>query len=269
MRNKSKKLKIALVGLTSCEGCQFAILDLGNDLFDLMKKIDIVEFGLIEEEPDKSKYYDIVFVEGSPITQEHIELLKQIRKKAKKLVVLGNCAALGGVWEIKNYHNKQKTIKYIYKHHTTVPNPDIKEVDNFVDVDFIIPGCPINAEEFVKFLYAEIANIEFKIPELPVCYECQLNRNECLLQKGEICFGPVTLGGCDAVCLNSNQPCWGCRGLLKNANYKRLLKLLLEKHKQEEINFTLEVFGVRDDWEREINHESTKGAKNTKDIRNK
>ena len=248
----NKKLKIALVELTSCEGCQFAILDLGKKVFDLFKKVDVVEFGLIEEEPDRAKRYDIVFVEGSPVTKEHIKLLKYVRKKAKKLVVLGNCAALGGVWEIKNYHDKNKTIRYIYRHHTTVPNPNIEEVDKFVKVDFTLPGCPINAKEFLQFIYAEIAGPGFKIPERPVCYECQLDENECLLQKGEICFGPVTLGGCEAVCLNSNMPCWGCRGLIDDANYQSLYKLLKENHKDDEINLALEVFGVRDDWEHEI-----------------
>lgn len=247
--SNNKKLKIALVGLTSCEGCQFAILDLGKKIFELFQKVDLVEFGLIEEEPDRTKHYDIVFVEGSPITREHIKFLKNIRKKTDKLVVLGNCAALGGVWEIKNYKDKEKTIRYIYRHYTTVPNPDIKEVDNFVKVDFTIPGCPINAKEFLQFIYAEIAGPGFKIPERPVCYECQLDKNECLLQKGEICFGPVTLGGCEAVCLNSNMPCWGCRGLLEHANYQSLYKLLKEKHSDKKINLALEIFGVRDDWE--------------------
>lgn len=249
---KSKKLKIAIVGLTSCEGCQFAILDLGAKILEVFHKVELVEFRLIEEEPITAKYYDLCFVEGTAITKDQIKLLKYIRKKSKKLVVLGNCAALGGVWEIKNYHDKEKTIRYIYRHHTTVPNPDIKEIDNFVKVDYTLPGCPINAEEFLQYLYNEINCLPNREYDKPVCYECQLRQNECLLQKGEICFGPVTRGGCNAVCLNSAQGCLACRGLLPNANYQSLYKLLKKNHTDDEINFALEVFGVRDDWEREI-----------------
>jgi len=245
----NKKLKIALIGLTSCEGCQFAILDLGEKILDVFNQVDLVEFRLLEEEPDKSKKYDICFIEGAAITKEQIKFLKYVRRKTKTLVALGNCAALGGVWEIKNYHDKEKTIRYIYRHHTTVPNPDIEEIDKYVEVDFVLPGCPINADEFLSYIKHAVEGVPFEISNSPVCLECQQNKNECLLQKGKICFGPVTRGGCNAVCLNSNQGCYACRGLLENANYQSLYKTLRKNNSDKQINLALEMFGVRDDWE--------------------
>jgi len=146
----TKKPKIAIVSLTACEGCQVALLDLGKSFFDFLKKVELVDFALIEEQPfplprgkaGKNKI-DIVFVEGNPITKQDLELLKKIRRLSKILVVLGNCAALGGIPEMKNYQGKEKTIRYIYKNLKNIVNPDIKEIDNFVKVDFTIPGCPI------------------------------------------------------------------------------------------------------------------------------
>ena len=127
-------------------------MDLGQEFLDLAERIDLAEMHLIEGEEAPAQY-DIAFVEGNPITEENLKLLKEVREKSKILVALGNCAALGGVWEPKNYRDKEKTIRYIYKYQKTVPNPDICEIDNFVKVDYALPGCPINAGEFLNFVY--------------------------------------------------------------------------------------------------------------------
>lgn len=253
MAKNKNKLKVAIIGLTSCEGCQFALLDLGKRFLDLAKKIDLVEMRLIEEEPEP-KFFDLVFIEGNPITRQEIKLLKDIRQRTKMLIVLGNCAALGGVWEIKNYYNKEKILRYVYKNKKIkVANPDIKEVDNFVKVDFTIPGCPINAEEFLMVVNQILDGIPPSIPQRPVCYECQLQGQECLLQKGLPCLGPVSLGGCNAVCpVQGGFQCYACRGLLPSASLKNITKILKKYYSQDEINRWLEIFGVRDSWEEKI-----------------
>lgn len=256
MAKKIQKPKIAIIGLTSCEGCQFVMLDQGNKFLNWLKKVDLEEFRLIEDGDAKPKNqtYDICFVEGNPVTKENIKMLKEMREKSKLLVVLGNCAALGGVWELKNYHTKTKAIRAVYKK-AKVANPDIKEVNNFVKVDLTIPGCPITGSEFM-----EIANqlLLGKIPRLaqsPVCNECQTNGYECVLQKGEVCLGPITLGGCKAVCLKSKQACWGCRGLFEGAKVENLMKHLNKEFTKEEIYRVMEVFGARDTIMEELEKE--------------
>jgi len=47
-----QKQKIAIVSLTSCEGCQFALLDLGQKFLDLMNEVEMVDFRLLEDEED-------------------------------------------------------------------------------------------------------------------------------------------------------------------------------------------------------------------------
>jgi coenzyme F420-reducing hydrogenase gamma subunit len=255
--DKKSKPKVAIIGLTSCEGCQFVVLDQGQKFLELSKKINLGDFRLIKDAEKADEKYDICFVEGNPITKENIKLLKEMREKSKLLVVLGNCAALGGVWEIKNYHNKQKTIRAVYKK-SKVANPDIKEVDNFVKVDFTIPGCPINGDEFMEAVH-QLLNGKIPRPtQNPVCYECQLNGSECLLQKGEICLGPITLAGCNAVCLKSKQACWGCRGLFEGAQVQNLMKHLNDNLTKDEIYHVMEVFGARDSIMAELNKEEGK-----------
>lgn len=244
-----KKPKIAIYSLTSCEGCQFALFDLGRRFLDFLKRVGLAEFRLFEEEEEKYALYDIVFVEGSPITKENLGLLKKIRERAKILVVLGNCAALGGIPELKAYQKrKRKALCYVYDKPKTIDNLEIQELDKIVKVDFTIPGCPIDGDEFLN-LACDLINGKIpKIPQKPVCFECQRNGNECLLQKGILCLGPITLGGCNAVCLNSKMPCWACRGLLEKTNIDNFLRLVIDKFSVEELERALEIFGVRDDF---------------------
>lgn len=250
------KPKIAIVSLTSCEGCQFALLDLGEKFLELMNQVEMVDFRLLEDEEDKGGKLDIGIVEGNPVTEENMQTLLSLRKRSKLLVVLGNCAAMGGIPEIKNYQEGQNTVKHVYKYIQGIQNPEIKEVDNFVKVDFTFPGCPITGEEFLQYLPLLLESVrsngEFKLPEIsdqPVCVECKKKGNRCLLLDKKPCFGPMILGGCDAVCLSSKMMCQGCRGLRPKGNVKAMRATLKNMMTDEEFENTTEIYGLRDDIE--------------------
>jgi coenzyme F420-reducing hydrogenase gamma subunit len=251
---QNKKPTIAITSLTCCEGCQVAILDLGGRFLDLIGNVTIGDFALLEELPAPEKY-DIVFVEGAPITEENRQRLYDLRRKSKILVALGACACLGGIAEIKDYSDKDERMRYVYKNSDNIQNYDIKSLKELVKVDLEIPGCPINNEEFLDvvkklvmlFQTDDLTHLP-KIPQRPVCYDCQLKQNECLLQKGLPCLGPIMLAGCGAPCPSSNYPCDGCRGPLKNVNPDNLNKQLIKQgYSQQEIDMILQRFGVTEE----------------------
>ncbi len=254
--NKKSKPKIAIVALTSCEGCQFAALDQGQKFLNLLAQAEVEEFRLIEDRPRTAGRYDIALVEGNPITKENLVFLKEIRKRSNWLVALGNCAALGGVWEIRNYQTGRKTAREIYRQKKAA-NPEVKEIDNFVKVDFTIPGCPIDGRELIECLSQLLAGKIPQIPQNPVCYECQRQGYPCLLQQGKICLGPITLAGCRAVCLKSGQPCWGCRGIFQGAQVGNFLNYLKKNFTGRQIAEVLEVFGVKDSVFEELKSRET------------
>lgn len=242
-----KKKTLAIVSLTACEGCQVALLDLGKKFFNFLKTIQLVNFDLLEEKDFPKGKIDVVFIEGNPIRKEELEILKKARKQAKLLVVMGNCAALGGIPEMKNYQNKEKTIRYIYKNTKGIVNPDIREIDNFVKVDFTIPGCPIDNDEFLKYAKILVTGKVPKIPEKPVCSECPYWGNEkCYLRRKEPCLGPVIFAGCKAVCPKNEFPCYGCRSFLTNVKPKGFLKTLAKMKTKKDIDNDLEIFGLKD-----------------------
>ena len=252
-KGKVKKPKIAIVSLTSCEGCQFALLDLGQRFLDFLELVELVDFRLIEDEKDSGKKLDLVLVEGNPVTPENLKVLERARKRSKLLVALGNCAAMGGIPEIKNYHERSNTIKHVYKYINGISNLEIKEIDNFVKVDFILPGCPINAEEFLEYIPKLLAGEKPTINDQPVCVECKKAGNRCLLLDNKPCFGPMILGGCNAVCPTAGMMCQGCRGLRPKGNVTAMRATLRNMMTDEEFENTTEIYGLRDDVEDRVN----------------
>jgi sulfhydrogenase subunit delta len=244
-----QKPKIAIVSLTSCEGCQFSLLDLGERFFDFISKVEMMDFRLIEDEEDSGGKLDVILVEGNPVTEDNIKLLQQARKRAKILAALGNCAAMGGVPEIRNYQEGANTIKYVYKYLKGIKNSEVKEIDNLIKVDFVFPGCPINAEEFLRYMPELLAGKIPIISDQPVCVECKKMGNRCLLLDKKPCFGPMILGGCEAVCPTAGMMCQGCRGLRPKGNPKAMRAALKNMMTDEEFENTSEIYGLRDDIE--------------------
>jgi sulfhydrogenase subunit delta len=241
--------KIAIVSLTSCEGCQFVLLDLGQKFLDLVNQVEMVDFRLLEDEDDPGMNLDLVLVEGNPITEDNFKLLLAARKRAKILVALGNCAAMGGIPEIKNYQEGTSTIKHVYKYIHGIKNPPIQEIDNFVKVDFTFPGCPITGEEFLKYMPELIRSVIPTIPDRSVCLECQKKGNKCLFLEKKPCFGPMILGGCDAVCPTARMMCQGCRGIRPTGNATAMKATLKNMMTDEEFENVSEIYGLKDDIE--------------------
>jgi len=244
MSTKNKKPKVGIVSLTCCEGCEFAILDLGEKFLELTKRIDLAEFHLIEELPEEGSY-DIVFVEGTPLLDEQFEFLKSIRKRSNILIALGTCATHGGVQKMKNYHPKLVQSKFVYKNPKDVEDHKVESVKEVVDVDYEVLGCPIDNKDFLRIVYMLLAGRNPKNIQRPVCFECQINGYKCLLQEGKPCLGPATVGGCKAACLSGGLECYGCRGFLKDANFKNIIKALKDRVSEKEIYEMMEVYGVK------------------------
>jgi len=243
------KLKVAFVSLTSCEGCSFAVLDLGERLIQSLKPFKIGEFHLITEGEPLAQY-DVAFVDGAPLNRHNIRKARAIRSKTKYLVALGDCAVRGVIPNIRNYVDKDKAMAAVYpKFGNTFENPNIVPLKRVVEVDYELQGCPIDGEDFMKVLAQLRDGVQPKPYEFPVCYECQINGNPCLLQRGEPCLGPLIRGGCNAVCLNAGFACKGCRGVLPGRPTTNLNAQVVKLIGQVRLNEILEVFGIREEWE--------------------
>ncbi len=220
--------KIGVFSFTSCEGCQLQVLNLEDELLHLIEQVEFVNFR--EMMSEKGENYEIAFVEGS-ITRESEEGdLERIRNKAGILVAFGACAHIGGINVLKNVCPKDMWLTATYGRRDlfsdTIP---VKRIKDVVDVDYVLPGCPIDKEEFLRFVQALVLEIEPRLPDYPVCVECRSRGNICLVEQGRWCLGSVTRAGCDAICPTYRDNCTGCRGLTEDPNIKSLFNILLEK----------------------------------------
>lgn len=226
-----------------------AIFDLGERFLEFLTKVNIGDFRLAEELPDV-KNYDIAIVEGTAITKEQKRRLKIIREKSKILIAIGACALLGGPQEIKDYRgNRKQLMRLIYPNVRGIDNPNVKSVKEMVKVDYEIPGCPINKEEFFRVINQILAGKKPKIEQKPVCDECPRKNKNCLLLLGKPCLGSISLAGCGAPCPVNNFPCDGCRGPRKGINLSAIKKALKIKARLEdkEIEMIMERFGQKNE----------------------
>ncbi len=236
-----KKLKVGFYGISGCSGCLLTVL-YENCFQELTKLFDIKSFPFIKEDSYKGKF-DYIFVEGTVCFDEDIITINKLRKRAKKIVALGSCSCLGGVPSIKNFHDKKKIMNFVYPKYNHLKSEAPTPINAHIKVDYYLPQCPPNKKEIVNFAKCISSNRTFKPYTNPVCFECRKNKNHCLLEDGKICLGPITNGGCNALCPENKTSCYGCRGPNKDANYEAFFKMLKKMgHTNKEIKDKIETF---------------------------
>jgi len=258
------KLKFGFYWAASCGGCEIAVLDIDEKILDVLEIAEVVfwpvamdvKYKDVEAMPDG--FMDVCFFNGAVRTEEQEHLAKLLRRKAKALVAFGSCAHIGGIPGLANVADRKEVFERAYLQSPSTVNKanlvpqtkvEAKEgilmlpefydtvmaLDQVVDVDYYLPGCPPAPSLIVEAVQAIASgNLPPKgavlAPEKSVCDECPRVREEkkiseirriidfepdpekCLLEQGIVCMGPATRGGCEARCLNANMPCTGCGG---------------------------------------------------------
>ena len=261
------KPKVAFYWCASCGGCEEAIVDLAEGVLKVVEAVDIVFWPValdfkrsdLEAMPDAS--IDVSFVNGAIRLDEQEMMAKLVRRKSKLVIAYGACAYQGGIPGLANLTEKEAILDYVYRQapsnsdgnatrpqqHTRVQEGElelpefydmVKALDDVIDVDYYIPGCPPTPKITLRAIEAILQG---QLPEKgavlagdrALCYECDLNstkpekllvselkrvhqvipeRDKCLLAQGIMCLGPVTRGGCEALCVHGGMPCTGCFG---------------------------------------------------------
>ena len=212
------KPKVAIFEFGCCEGCQLQIPNLEEKLLELLEHIELVSWREGSSAHSEGPY-DITFVEGSITREEEKDRLRQIREKSRILIALGACAHLGGVNANKNSMDQDEVRRYVYGDKADwFPSIPAMPLSAVVPVDYVVPGCPIDKEEFLDIIKALLMGKTPVLPNYPVCVECKRAENICVYEKGLTCLGPITRAGCNARCPSFGNRCIGCRGLVDSPN---------------------------------------------------
>ncbi|TRO47959.1 oxidoreductase, partial [Candidatus Bathyarchaeota archaeon] len=254
-KEKTKKLQLAFYWAASCGGCEIAVLDIDEKILDVINLADILFWPVAidtkykDVENMKDNQIDICFFNGSIRTEEQEHIAKLLRKKSKYLIAFGACAVNGGIPGLANIANKKQVFDVAYLDNPSLDNPKkivpktstkvkegtltlpdfydtVKTLDQTVDVDYYLPGCPPTPDQIMTAVGAIVENklppkgsvigplksvcdecrfekTEKKIKEIKRVYEVDKIEDKCLLEQGIICLGPATRGGCDARCLDA------------------------------------------------------------------
>jgi sulfhydrogenase subunit delta len=243
------KPKIGIYGFSGCWGEQIVILNCEDQLLDIVGAVDIVDFLGGSSVNDKESRLLIAFVEGSIANAREEADLRKVRDRSDLLVALGSCACFGGIAAMDAQSSRKEVIQQVYGNNGPAKSWDIgthRPLSDFVKVDLSLPGCPIEKTEFLRVVSSLLNGDSPLIATYPVCLECKMKENECLLVKrGLPCAGPVTLAGCGARCPGLNIACVGCRGPADEANMSSLESLLEQKqYATEEIKRKLRTFAA-------------------------
>ena len=261
------KPKVAFYWCASCGGCEETVVDLAEDILKVVDAVDIalwpvaLDYKLKDVEAWKPGEVAVAFINGAIRLSEQEKWVKLLREKCPMVVAFGSCAHLGGIPGLANATSKQEIFANKYHRSPTVDNPDgivpqeksvvdgyelelpkfwqdVKALDQVIDVDYYLPGCPPPPETEAV---AVNAILEGKLPpkgsvlapEKALCESCPRNESKpdeltisefkrlatstpdpekCFLAEGFLCMGPATRSGCGERCINGNMPCRGCFG---------------------------------------------------------
>jgi len=294
------KPKIAFYWCAACGGCEEAVVDLAEGILDLVQKAEIVFWPValdfkrhdIEAMPDES--IAAAFVNGAVRTSEQEEMATLLRHKSKLLIAFGSCAHLGGIPGLANLFDREAILRKVYFENPTTQNservlpaangngdrtglslpqfsPKVRSLDQVVEVDYYIPGCPplrrtISDALQLLFSAQPPARGSVLAPDEALCTECKrkdskpdkvalkdfrrpqeilIDESQCLLAQGLLCMGPATRSGCEAACVQGNMPCSGCYGptsRVKDQGAKALCSLvsLVDSEEEQEIDHVLQ-----------------------------
>ncbi|NLI01131.1 MAG: oxidoreductase [Chthonomonadales bacterium] len=262
-----EKPKIGFYWCGSCGGCEESVVDLALDLLVVVDAVDIVFFPVgmdfkredVEALPDGAMA--ACFINGCIRTSEQEEMSALLRQKSQNLIAYGACATSGGIPGLANQFTKEQILRFVYEtspsthneagvrpqvasqdagHALTIPalRDRVRALDQVVDVDYYLPGCP-PTPELLKNAVLALLNGQLPekgsvlAPDVALCDQCRrkdtkptelkytefirphlvkADPNTCFLAQGIVCMGPSTRSGCGALCIEGNMPCSGCFG---------------------------------------------------------
>ena len=261
------KPKVAFYWCASCGGCEETVVDLAEDILGVVEKVDIVlwpvamdfKYKDVEALPEKSIVATLL--NGAIRSYEQEEMAVMLRRKSQFLIAYGSCACTGGIPGLANQFEREEILRFNYEDAPTVVNPSktrpqlvfeeagrkphlpelrnvVRTLDQVVEVDYYIPGCPptpnLTKAAFEALLSGRLPpKGSVLAPDTALCDECDrkaskpadvaftefkrthqklLDPTKCLLAQGVVCMGPATRSGCGAQCPGGNMPCTGCFG---------------------------------------------------------
>ena len=163
----TKKPTVATMWLDGCSGCHMSMLDLDERLIEIAAQVEFVcsPYVDVKELPAE---VDLGIVEGAVSSEEDLHRVRQLRRSAKFLISLGDCAVTGNVPSMRNGFPIDDLMSRAYRETAHEPltgdgpfypsryvpalRTRVSPVHEVVDVDLYVPGCPPPADAIYHVL---------------------------------------------------------------------------------------------------------------------
>jgi len=170
------KPKISSDWMAGCSGCHMSFLDIDERIATVLDLVDLRSSPITDlKHPDESGV-DVGILEGGINNTSNEEVALRMRKQAKILVALGDCAVFGGVPAMRNFFTIEESLRRAYIETESTDSsgkiPDdpelcvptrVRALQEVVPVDVFVPGCPPDAD-VIFFVLSELA--QGRIPVL-------------------------------------------------------------------------------------------------------
>jgi len=213
------KPRAAIFCLSSDFGCQVQISNY-PELLDMLSTFELAYWQLVSS-GDMPEEYDVAIIEGAVTTDEQAKFLEAVRDTASCVIAIGACAVTGGIPGLASKHDIEVQVKEIYGKDASKIAKGMRRpapVHEFIDVDFSIPGCPINPDELSRVLQRALRSLVDSPQRQSMCGDCKIAENNCLWLQGVACLGLIARSGCHAMCVSRGRACTACRGVAHDAN---------------------------------------------------
>lgn len=215
----SERPRLGFFKFSCCAGCEFEFAFFQPHIVETIENFDITYCRMLSSREMPQGHFDIALVEGTITESWQVDELKEIRKKSKRLFAIGSCAVNGGIPAIKAVSPEYEVEGRVYNDLRTIHSIRPHAVDAYVPVDGYIRGCPPGRRDIYEALTSVLMGKQADFIEYSVCMECKVAGNLCLLVADKApCMGPVTNGGCGALCPSMRRPCYSCYGPMRQAN---------------------------------------------------
>lgn len=174
-----------------CAGCEVAILDQGEELFNILEKISIIHAPILMDHKyrapsgDTSDIIipkaDVGIVSGGIRTEDSLAVAKALRENCRIIIANGTCACMGGIPSLANLVPPNALKEGIPNLEDRGEGGDfelpaltgrVAALNEVVAVDVFLPGCPPPVHLFAAALEAVLEGRPFNLPEDTVCNEC-------------------------------------------------------------------------------------------------
>ncbi|MFX1301940.1 MAG: hypothetical protein ACFE9X_01145 [Promethearchaeota archaeon] len=230
-------VKVAFVQNSDCWGCHQSLLNLHLGLLNVLPALEIVYWpAVVDFKYDSLKAREdgeilVGFIEGSLRTKHDVAQTKLLRQKSALIIAFGSCACYGNVHGLANQWSKDELVKRKFSEVESIADESggepmintpgftdkIVPVDEIIKVDAYMSGCPPKPEAIASAVVFLLGQKPFPMNDLAFCNDCSIKDN-CLLDKGTLCFGSITSIGCSLKCTSDGTPCVGCFGPAKTVD---------------------------------------------------